>query len=86
VTGYGCGGEVGGSKIRCRLCANVAGRRWPSRRLWESRSGRLSHRVRRGRRLAAYLGVAEAAHSRQDVIEALAGTKREVWRRFWGQS
>jgi hypothetical protein len=31
------------------------------------------------------LGVAEAAQSRQDVIEALAETKREVWRRFWGQ-
>jgi hypothetical protein len=31
------------------------------------------------------LGVAEAAQSRQDVVEALAETKREVWRRFWGQ-
>jgi len=32
------------------------------------------------------LGVAEAAESDRDVIEALAETKREVWRRFWGQS
>ena len=31
------------------------------------------------------LGVAEAAQSKQDVIEVLAETKREVWRRFWGQ-
>jgi hypothetical protein len=29
------------------------------------------------------LGVAEDAQSKQDVIEALAETKREVWRRFW---
>jgi hypothetical protein len=32
------------------------------------------------------LGVAEAAQSKQDVIDALAETKREVWRRFWGHS
>jgi hypothetical protein len=32
------------------------------------------------------LGVAEAAESDRDVIEALAETKREVWRRFWGQT
>jgi hypothetical protein len=32
------------------------------------------------------LGVAEAAQSKHDVIEAFAETKREVWRRFWGQS
>jgi hypothetical protein len=32
------------------------------------------------------LGVAEAAESDREVIEALAETKREVWRRFWRQS
>ena len=32
------------------------------------------------------LGVAEAAESKRDVIEALAETKRAVWGRFWGQS
>ena len=32
------------------------------------------------------LGVADAAQSDQDVIEAFAETKREVWRRFWRQS
>jgi hypothetical protein len=32
------------------------------------------------------LGVAEAAESDRDVIEALAATKREVWSRFWRQS
>jgi hypothetical protein len=32
------------------------------------------------------LGVAETAESDRDVIEALAETKRQVWRRFWGQS
>ena len=30
------------------------------------------------------LGVAEAAQSKQDVIQGFAETKREVWRRFWG--
>jgi hypothetical protein len=38
------------------------------------------------REVGRVLGVAEAAQSRQDVIEALAETRREVWRRFWGQS
>jgi hypothetical protein len=32
------------------------------------------------------LGVADAAQSDQDVIEAFAETKREVWRRFWRKS
>jgi hypothetical protein len=32
------------------------------------------------------LGVAEAAGSEHDVMEALAETKRAVWGRFWGQS
>jgi hypothetical protein len=32
------------------------------------------------------LGVAEAAQSKHDLIEAFAETKREVWRRFWGQA
>jgi hypothetical protein len=32
------------------------------------------------------LGVAEAAQSHRDVLEALVETKREVWRRFWGRS
>lgn len=32
------------------------------------------------------LGVAEAAETGRDVVDALGETKREVWRRFWGQS
>lgn len=32
------------------------------------------------------LGVAEAAESDRDVIEAFAETKRAVWSRFWGSS
>ena len=32
------------------------------------------------------LGVAEAAVSERDVMEAFAETKRAVWGRFWGQS
>jgi hypothetical protein len=39
-----------------------------------------------GSRIRCFVpGVAEAAQSKQDVIEALAETKREAWRRFWGQ-
>jgi len=30
------------------------------------------------------LGVAETAESDQEVMDALAKNKREVWRRFWG--
>jgi len=30
------------------------------------------------------LGVAETAESEEDVMDALAKNRREVWRRFWG--
>jgi len=30
------------------------------------------------------LGVAEAAESEREVVEAFAETKRAVWGRFWG--
>jgi hypothetical protein len=45
-----------GRKIRYRPCANVAARRWRSKRRSQRRSGRQSHLVPRGRRWAACLG------------------------------
>ncbi|MET4097291.1 hypothetical protein [Arthrobacter sp. UYCu712] len=36
------------------------------------------------REIGRVLGVAEAAGSGQDVINALARSKRDLWRRLWG--
>jgi hypothetical protein len=36
------------------------------------------------REVGRVLGVAETAESGQEVMDALARNKREVWRRFWG--
>ncbi|MET3176560.1 UNVERIFIED_ORG: hypothetical protein ABIB52_004435 [Arthrobacter sp. UYCu721] len=36
------------------------------------------------REIGRVLGVAEAAGSGQEVIDALAASRRELWLRFWG--
>ena len=35
------------------------------------------------REIGRGLGIAEDAQTAQDVVDAMAQTKREVWRRFW---
>ena len=85
MTGCGYGSMAPGRKIRCRPCANAAARRWRSKALGEAVRAAIASGAS-WQEVGRVLGVAEAAESEREVVEAFAETKRAVWGRFWGQS